>query len=79
MTDHAFALPATLRDKDPFGRIFTLVAWMDRIDAYAEALDARLRKRLGAERNYWLDLRLRQVHRLMVITATRLKYGGLSQ
>jgi len=79
MTDNAFALPATLRDKDRFGRIFTLVAWMDRIDAYGTALDAELRNRLNEGRNHWLDLRLRQVHRLMVITATRLKYGGLSQ
>lgn len=79
MTDNAFALPATLRDKDRFGRIFTLVAWMDRIDTYGSALDVRLRARLNSGRNRWLDLRLRQVYRLMVITATRLKHEGLSQ
>jgi hypothetical protein len=79
LTDNSFALPATLRNKDRFGRIFTLVAWMDRIDAYGAALTVELRNRLNAGRNYWLDLRLRQVHRLMVITATRLKHEGLSQ
>jgi hypothetical protein len=79
LTDNSFALPATLRDKDRFGRIFTLVAWMDRIDAYGTALTVELRNRLNAGRNHWLDLRLRQVHRLMVITATRLKHEGLSQ
>lgn len=79
MTDNAFALPATLRDKDRFGRIFTLVKWMERIDDYGTALNAELRARLNAGRNRWLDLRLRQVHRLMVITATRLKCEGLSQ
>ncbi|TXF88455.1 hypothetical protein FUA23_14310 [Neolewinella aurantiaca] len=71
MTDNAFALPTTLRDKDRFGRIFTLVAWMDRIDAYGSSLDVRLRERLNSGRNRWLDLRLRQVHRLIVITAPR--------
>lgn len=78
-TDNAFALPITLRDKDRFGRIFTLVAWMGRIDAYGSSLDVRLREQLNSGRNRWLDLRLRQVHRLMVTTATPLKYEGLSQ
>ncbi len=79
MTDNAFALPATLRDKDRFGRIFFLVKWMERIDDYGTALNSELRARLNAGRNRWLDLRLRQVQRLMVITATRLKCEGLSQ
>jgi hypothetical protein len=52
LTDNSFALPATLRDKDRFGRIFTLVAWMDRIDAYGAALTVELRNRLNAGRNH---------------------------
>ena len=42
LTDYAFALPATLRDKDRFGRIFTLIDWMDRIDSYRESTAHRL-------------------------------------
>ncbi len=52
LTDYAFALPATLRDRDRFGRIFTLVPWMDCIDRYAAAgLNAELYGRLSAGRN----------------------------
>ena len=52
LTEYAFALPATLRDRDRFGRIFTLVPWMDRIDRYAAGgLDAEMYARLCAGRN----------------------------
>ena len=81
LTDYAFALPATLRDRDRFGRIFTLVPWMDRIDRYAAAggLNAEMYARLSAGRSRWLDLRLRQVHELLVLTAKLIKHEGLSQ
>ena len=79
LTDYGFLLPATLRDKDRFGRIFTLVEWMDRIDRYAGALPIGIRSQLMAGRDRWLDLRLRQVHALVQLTARVLKYDGLSQ
>ena len=79
LTDHAFALPPRLRTKDRFLRIFTLVDWMDRIDAYGNGLSAELRALLNASRNRWLDLRLRQVRQLLRLSATILKSQGLSQ
>jgi len=78
LTDQAFLLPPTLRDKDRFVRIFTLVEWMDRIDAYGENLSKQWRDYLSSGRSYWLDLRLRQVHQLLVLTAKILKQDGLS-
>lgn len=79
LTEYAFALPATLRDKDRFSRIFTLVDWMDRIDSYRNRLPADLVLLLDEGRKRWLDLRLRQVHQLLVLTSKILKYDGLSQ
>ena len=76
LTDNAFALPPTLRDKDRFSRIFTLFPWMDRIDSYAERLPSELAHALRQGRTRWLDLRLRQVHHLLVLTAKLLKYKG---
>lgn len=79
LTDNAFLLPPTLRNKDRFLRIFTLVEWMDRIDAYGENLSTQWRDYLSWGRSYWLDLRLRQVHQLLVMTAKILKHDGLSR
>jgi len=78
LTDYAFLLPPTLRDKDRFLRIFTLVDWMDRINSYWPNLTREVRAKLSFYRNRWLGLRLRQVHQLLVLTAKILKYGGLS-
>lgn len=79
LTDNAFLMPPTLRDKDRFLRIFTLVEWMDRIDAYGENLSTQWQDYLSSGRSYWLDLRLRQVHQLLVMTAKILKHDGLSR
>jgi len=67
-----------LRDKDRFLRIFTLVDWMDRINSYWPNLTREERAKLSFYRNRWLNLRLGQVHHLLVLTAKMLKYGGLS-
>lgn len=79
LTDYAFLLPPTLRDKDRFLRIFTLVDWMDRIDGYWPNLSKEVRAKLNFYRNRWLNLRLRQVHHLLILTTKILKYGGLSE
>lgn len=79
LTDHAFLLPPTLRDKDRFLRIFTLVDWIDRIDGYWPNLSSEVRKQLKFYKNRWLNLRLRQVYQLLVLTAKTLKHHGLSE
>lgn len=79
LTDYAFLLPPTLRDKDRFLRTFTLVDWIDRIDSYWPNLSTEVRAKLSFYRNRWLNLRLRQVHHLLVLTAKILKYSGLSE
>lgn len=78
LTDKIFFLPPTLRDKDRFLRVFTLVEWMNRIDAYSHKLPANVSAALLEKRNYWLDLRLRQVHHLLQMSAKILKCEGLS-
>lgn len=78
LTDYAYLLPPSLRDKDRFLRIFTLVQWIERIDSYREKLPKALLVQLDRGRSRWLDLRLRQVQELLVITAKILKYDGLS-
>lgn len=77
LTDDAFVLPPTLRDKDRFLRIFTLVEWMDRIDGYWPNLPKATQAKLKFYKNRWRTLRLRQVQELLVLTAKVLKYGGL--
>lgn len=78
LTDWSFVLPPSLRDKDRFLRIFTLVEWMGRIDGYWPMLPASMRARLSFCRGVWLRLRLSQFYRLLVITASALKSRGLS-
>jgi hypothetical protein len=79
LTDNAFLLPPTLRDKDRFLRIFTLVDWMDRVDSYWLNLPKSMRIRLKFYKNQWLNLRLRQVQQLLVMAAKIVKYHGLSE
>lgn len=79
LTDWSFALPPSLRDKDRFLRIFTLVDWMARIDGYWPSLPATMRAKLSFCRGVWLRLRLSQFYRLLAITAGVLKSKGLSQ
>ena len=76
LTDWSFLLPPSLRDKDRFLRIFTLVTWMERIDGYS--LPASIRARLSCCKGVWLRLRLSQFYRLLAITAGLLKSRGLS-
>jgi len=76
LTDWSFLLPPSLRDKDRFLRIFTLVAWMERIDGYS--LPASIRARLSCCKGVWLRLRLSQFYRLLTLTAALLKSRGLS-
>jgi len=77
LTDKIFLLPPTLRDKDRFLRVFTLVEWMNRIDTYCHNLPTDVGVALLEKRNYWLDLRLRQVHHLLQMSAKILKCEGL--
>jgi len=78
LTGWSFVLPPSLRDKDRFLRIFTLVEWMGRIDGYWPKLPAPMRARLSFCKGVWLRLRLSQFHRLLTITAGLLKSQGLS-
>lgn len=82
LTDLGYLLPPTMRNKDRFHRLFTLVDWADRLDRHYDRLasDAQQYFRFCRRLNYsWLLLRMRQVNRLMVITANILKKVGLSQ
>ena len=79
LTDWSFVLPPSLRDKDRFLRIFTLVEWMGRIDSYWPMLPASMRARLSFCRGVWLRLRLSQFYSLLAMTASLLKRRGLSQ
>lgn len=79
LTDWAGLLPPTLRDKDRFLRIFTIVAWAARMDEYYLQLPAEIRDKIAFyRRKRWLLLRLRQVHRLVCLTGQLLRRAGLS-
>jgi hypothetical protein len=78
LTDHSFLLPPTLRDKDRFLRIFTLVDWMDRMDSYWLKMPPAMQAKLKFYKNKWLRLRLRQVHQLLVMSAKIRRHHGLS-
>ena len=80
LTDLAYLLPPTMRDKDRFHRLFTLVHWAERLDRHFDRLDGdaqqhfRFYRRLNCS---WLLLRMRQINRLIVITADILKKSRL--
>jgi len=78
LTKWSFLLPPSLRDKDRFLRIFTLVAWLARIEQYWSTLPAHMRAQLSFCRGFWLRLRLSQFHHLLSLTAALLKSRGLS-
>ncbi len=73
-------LPPTLRDKDRFLRIFTIVKWAGRMDSYWDKLPDEARKHIVFYRKAWPLVRhLRQVKELVVIASSILKTAGLSE
>lgn len=79
LTDWGGLLPPTLRDKDRFLRLFTVVEWVRRLDTYWEQLPDKVRRPLlFYRRQPALLRRLTQVRDLVDITAKLLKSAGLS-
>jgi phage gp16-like protein len=80
LTDWAGLLPATLRDKDRFLRVFTIVEWADRMETYWKRLPRVVRQQIGFYRKSRHVIRsLRQVRDLIVLTSAILKTAGLSE
>lgn len=80
LTEQGYLLPPTLRDKDRFWRIFTIVDWSERMDAYWKKLSPISRKALGFLRQARpLVQSLSQVRNLIALMAKLLKSAGLSQ
>lgn len=80
LTDWGGLLPPTLRDKDRFLRILTIVQWAERMDNYWTKLPDEARQHIAFYRKAWpLIRRLRQVRELIVIASASLKTAGLSQ
>lgn len=82
LTNLSYLLPPSMRDKDRFHRLFSLVKWVDRLDSYYDQMcpDSQQYFKFYQQFRYrWLLIRMRQVNQLMVITATILKKVGLSQ
>jgi hypothetical protein len=80
LTDWGCLLPPTLRDKDRFLRIFTIVQWAERMDTYWNKLPGAARQHIAFYRKAWpLIRRLRQVRELIVIASAILKTTGLSE
>jgi transposase-like protein len=72
-------LPPSLRDKDRFLRIFTIVEWAARMDSYWDRLPGAARRHIAFYRKAWpLIRRLRQVKEVIVIASDILKKAGLS-
>jgi hypothetical protein len=79
LADWGFLLPQRLREKDRFLHIFTLLDWVDRIDAYWNNLSATQRIPLAFLKLSKPLLRcLRQVRDIIAMTAQLLKSAGLS-
>jgi len=80
LTDWGGLLPPTLRDKDRFLRIFTIVEWAGRMDSYWARLPAAARRHIAFYRKAWpLIRRLRQVKELIATASAILKTAGLSE
>ncbi len=80
LSDWGALLPPTLRDKDRFLRIFTIVEWAERLDQYWNKLPDEARAHVAFYRRAWPLMHcLRQVRRLIVISSAILKTAGLSQ
>jgi hypothetical protein len=78
-TSEGYLLPGALRDKDRFLRIFTIVKWIERIDAYWSKLPQSSRNKLGfIEQARPLIKCMAQLKELIEITSAVLKYAGLS-
>lgn len=79
LTEWGGLLPPTLRDKDRFLRLFTLVNWVRRVDTYWNQLPRKMRRALlFYRRQPALLRRMTQVRDLVEITAKILKATGLS-
>ena len=79
LTRLGLLLPPTLRDKDRFLRIFTVIDWTQRMDALWDKFPDQLRHALAFyRRDRPLLNRLTQVRDLVDITATILKKAGMS-
>lgn len=79
LTDLGFLLPPTLRDKDRFLRIFTLLDWVDRIDSYWNKLSRVQRRPLAFIKQSKSLLRcIRQIRDITAMTTKILKSAGLS-
>ncbi len=79
LTKLGFLLPPSLRDKDRFVRILTIVDWADRIDGYWKKLPVEQRRVLTFLRKARPLVRtLRQIKALISITSEVLKCAGLS-
>jgi hypothetical protein len=79
LTAESYLLPPTLRDKDRFLRIFTIVHWVERIDSIWARLPQSSREKLG-----FIDAArsqvecMKQLKTLVELTAGILKGAGLS-
>lgn len=79
LTELGYLLPPTLRDKDRFLRIFTIVDWTERIQAYWEKLPPHHRTPLSfLQQAQPLVRSLGQIRTLIALTANILKSAGLS-
>lgn len=79
LSDFTILIPATLRDKDRFLRLFNLVDWADRMDQWWPKLSPQAKAHLRFYRRAWPLLRaLRQVRHLIVLSSAILKTAGLS-
>ncbi len=79
LTHQGYLLPPTLRDKDRFLRIFTIVDWSKRIDKYWDKLPKHSRKALTfLKQAQPLVQCLTQIRALIKLSAQVLKSAGLS-
>ena len=77
---YGYVVPATLRDKDRFLRIFNLVDWVDKIDAAWEGLDEQARQKLAFLTTHCeLITELVQVRYVVSMTLKVFKRRGLSE
>lgn len=78
-SDIGHLLPPTLRDKDRFLRIFTLVDWYQRIMSHWDKLPLEVQQKLDFLMDYEVLMqRMEQVRNLISITSKTLKSTGIS-
>ncbi len=79
LSAEGYLLPPTLRDKDRFLRIFTIVHWVERIDSYWAKLPQSSRNKLSFIKRARSRVQcMEQLKALVELTARVLKYAGLS-